>query len=107
MRVTDEQLETLRRFLVHEEGTSRSTLAFAATSHKERDALRAAIEALSHAAGQEVVACYGLRRKGETGVIGLIPEKVHKVKPTSEEFLRDYEEVPLYFHPAVARSEGE
>ena len=41
---------------------------------------------------------YGLRRKGTTEVIGIIPAKVHAAAPTSKEFLRDYEEVPLYTH---------
>jgi hypothetical protein len=45
---------------------------------------------------------YGMRRKGETAVIGLIPPKVHGIPPKVAEYLRDYEEVPLYSAATVA-----
>jgi len=45
---------------------------------------------------------YGLRRNGETDVIGLIPPKVHANPPKVPEYLRDYEEVPLYSAATVA-----
>lgn len=45
---------------------------------------------------------YGMRRKGETTLIGLIPPKVHAIPPKVAEYLRDYEEVPLYASPQPA-----
>lgn len=96
MKVTDEMIDGAIATFAAGGGFEPSEWDKVAWRAKMRDAITAA---LSHAAGQEAVACYGLRRKGETAIIGLIPEKVHKLKPTSEEFIRDYEEVPLYLAP--------
>jgi hypothetical protein len=50
---------------------------------------------------------YGMRRKGEKGLIGLIPPKVHAIPPKVAEYLRDYEEIPLYDAFTVAALQGE
>ena len=44
--------------------------------------------------GWEVV-CYGLRRKGSTAIIGIVPNKVAAKPATVEWFNENYEEVPL------------
>ena len=44
--------------------------------------------------GGEVV-CYGLRRKGSTAIIGIVPNKVAAKPATVEWFNENYEEVPL------------
>lgn len=65
----------------------------------------AALQADAREKGEAV--CFGLRRKGETAIIGVIPHKVHAVKATSEEFLSGYEEVPLYARPEQAATGDE
>ena len=64
-----------------------------------------AIRALS-APGEAVVAamvpaCHGLRRKGTAAIIGILPNKIIDRPASSAEYLRDYEEVPLYTQPAA------
>ena len=44
---------------------------------------------------------YGLRKKGETAIIGVIPAKLHERPATSAEFTEKYEEVPLYDQATV------
>ena len=41
------------------------------------------------------VVCHGMRRKGESAVIGVIPNKIAAKPPTAEWYHRYYEEVPL------------
>lgn len=56
------------------------------------------------AAGGEPLV-YGMRKKGERAVIGLIPPKVHALSPTVAEYLEQYEEVALYDHPPAVGQE--
>lgn len=42
---------------------------------------------------------FGLRKRGEAAIIGVIPAKVHAIPAKCPDFLRDYEEVPLYTTP--------
>ena len=44
---------------------------------------------------------YGLRKKGETAIIGVIPAKIHERPATSAEFTENYEEIPLYDQATV------
>ena len=43
--------------------------------------------------------CYGMRQKGSTSIIGIIPPKVHATPATAKWYLENYEEVPLYTRP--------
>ncbi len=45
---------------------------------------------------------YGIRRKGTAGVIGIVPAKVHAKPPSSNTYLEEYEEVPLYTEADIA-----
>ena len=47
----------------------------------------------------QAVACYGIRKKGETAIIGIIPAKIHDKPATAEWYVENYEEVPLYDAP--------
>ena len=57
--------------------------------------LAEAVQALQAAPEGGEVVCYGLRRKGSTAIVGIIPNKVAQKPATLEWFRENYEEVPL------------
>ena len=60
-----------------------------------RKTMREAAQALQAAPEGGEVMCYGLRRKGSTAIVGIIPNKVAQKPATLEWFRENYEEVPL------------
>lgn len=45
---------------------------------------------------------YGLRKRGDSSVIGIIPPKIHANPPASEWFTKDYEEIGLFTEDQVS-----
>ena len=54
-----------------------------------------------------MIKTYGLRRKGTTDIIGVIPLKVHQHPPTLKKYLAEYEEIPLYTGDEVQKLQDE
>ena len=69
---------------------SQGTLSFKLAGWADRLEAATALQS----SGGEVV-CYGLRRKGSTAIVGIIPNKVAQKPATLEWFNENYDEVPL------------
>lgn len=62
----------------------------------------AARELIAHLQGEAVPVVYGIRVKGNSAIVGVLPIPLKDFPVTNKEWDDRYEEVPLYLHPQPA-----